>query len=186
METLQLELTVMGLQYQEFAESVGGRCTDRGASGAVDLNLALRAGKLLACRAGHCRAISVHRCLIASRANVFVRIPETFSSCTQSFVLTNSGNLSTILSVSSSVSGETRTPFDLQRLRALSTSQSTPRIVQDFKACWCASIYGNRKLRSVRKHIRTSAHISQLIDQPQPRVSDVWYFARESKFSFSL
>jgi hypothetical protein len=102
-------------------------------SGVVDLSLAFRAGKLFACKAGHCRATSVHHCLIDSRVNVFVRIPETFSSCTQSFVLTSSGNLSTIFSVSSSVSGETRTPFDLQRLRGLSTTQSTPRIVQDFK-----------------------------------------------------
>jgi hypothetical protein len=118
-----------------FAESVGGRYPDRGASGVVDLSLALRSGKLFPCRAGNRRTKvnRMHRCLIASSVNVFVRIPETFSSCTRSFVLTSSGNLSTILSVSSSVSGETRTPFDLQRLRALSASQSTPRIVQDFK-----------------------------------------------------
>ncbi len=77
----------------------------------------------------------MHHCLMVSSANEFVRIPETFSSCTQSLVLTSSGNLSTILTVSSSVSGETRTPFDLQRLRVLSTSQSTPRIVQDYHGC---------------------------------------------------
>ena len=68
---------------------------------------------------------SIVLCSVIIIAIIIIAIEIAFSIetiVTIELIMVSITVLSTILSVSSSVSGETRTPFDLQRLRALSTS----------------------------------------------------------------